>query len=144
MRSPWGNRLQSGRPDGGRGSRGHPCRLPRRHPRPSDCGSVTAEFATVVPAVLLVLACCLGALQVVGQQVRLTDAAADAARSLSRGDTVDRAAGLVRQAVKGASMTPERRGEFVCVNLRAPSSFGAFAAFGLTLRAGSCALGGGR
>ena len=144
MRSPWGNRLQSGRSDDGRGSRGHPCRLPRRHPRPSDCGSVTAEFATVVPAVLLVLACCLGALQVVGQQVRLTDAAADAARSLSRGDTVDRAAGLVRQAVKGASMTPERRGEFVCVNLRAPSSFGAFAAFGLTLRAGSCALGGGR
>ena len=144
MRSPWGNRLQSGRPDDGRGSRGHPRRLPRRHPRPSDRGSVTAEFATVVPAVLLVLACCLGALQVVGQQVRLTDAAADAARSLSRGDTVDRAAGLVRQAVKGASMTPERRGEFVCVNLRAPSSFGAFAAFGLTLQARSCALGGGR
>ncbi|MDQ1576828.1 MAG: hypothetical protein QOH55_1978, partial [Microbacteriaceae bacterium] len=40
-------------------------------------GSVTAEFAAVVPAVLLVLAACLGGIQVVGQQVRMTDAAAD-------------------------------------------------------------------
>ncbi|TFC81785.1 pilus assembly protein [Cryobacterium cheniae] len=134
MRSRWG----SHRPARPRTARVSACR-----PGPGDRGSVTAEFATVVPAVLLVLACCLGALQVVGQQVRLTDAAADAARSLSRGDSVDRAAGLVRQAVRGASMTPERRGEFVCVNLSVPSSFGAFAAFGLTLRAGSCALGGG-
>ena len=134
MRSPWGSR----RPERPRTARFSRCR-----PGSSDRGSVTAEFATVVPAVLLVLACCLGALQVVGQQVRLTDAAADAARSLSRGDSVDRAAGLVQRAVQGASMTPERRGEFVCVDLRAPSSFGAFAAFGLTLRAGSCALGGG-
>ncbi|TFC93339.1 TadE family type IV pilus minor pilin [Cryobacterium sp. TMT3-29-2] len=133
MRSPWGSR----RPDPGPG--------PGPDPDPGHCdrGSVTAEFATVVPAVLLVLAICLGALQVVGQQVRLTDAAADAARSLARGDSVGRAAGLVQQAVQGASMTPERRGEFVCVNLSAPSSFAAFAAFGLTLRAGSCALGGG-
>ena len=113
-------------------------------PGPCDRGSVTAEFATLVPAVLLVLACCLGALQVVGQQVRLTDAAADAARSLSRGDSVDRAAGLVDRAVSGASLTPERQGEFVCARLSAPSAFAPFAAFGLTLRAGSCALGGGQ
>ena len=140
MRSPWGSRRPAGHPDADLNPRPDPG--PRdEHTR--DRGSVTAEFATVVPAVLLVLALCLGALQVVGQQVRLTDAAADAARSLARGDSVGRAAGLVHQAVQGASMTPERRGEFVCVNLSAPSSFGAFAAFGLTLRAGSCTLGGG-
>ena len=139
MRSPWGSR----RPDPGPGPGPGPDPDPGHCDCDCDRGSVTAEFATVVPAVLLVLAICLGALQVVGQQVRLTDAAADAARSLARGDSVGRAAGLVQQAVQGASMTPERRGEFVCVNLSAPSSFAAFAAFGLTLRAGSCALGGG-
>jgi hypothetical protein len=123
MPSPWGSR--------------RPCRLHRER------GSVTAEFAAVVPAVLLVLACCLGAIQVVGQQVRLTDAAADAARSLARGDSADRAAGLVHRAVAGASMAPDRRGEFVWVRFSAPSAFGPFAALGLTLTAGSCALAGG-
>ena len=130
MRSAWGSRRRAG-PRGVR-------------PGTPDRGSVTAEFATVVPAVLLVLACCLGALQVVGQQVRLTDAAADAARSLSRGDSVDRAAGLVDRAVAGASLTPVRQGEFVCARLSAQSSFAPFAAIGLTLHAGSCALGGGQ
>ncbi len=108
-----------------------------------DTGSVTAEFATVIPAVMLVLACCLGAVQVVGQQVRLTDAAADAARALARGDGADRAADLARQSVGGASLTTEQRGEFVCARLSVPSAFGPFAAFGLTVKAGSCALAGG-
>ncbi|TFC86800.1 hypothetical protein E3T24_06170 [Cryobacterium sp. TmT2-59] len=123
MPSPWGSRP-----------------VPRHT---GERGSVTAEFATVVPAVLLVLACCLGAVQVVGQQVRLTDAAAGAARSLARGDSTDRAAGLVDRAVPGTSLTSERRGEFVCVRLSVPSAFSPFAAFGLTLTAGSCALAGG-
>ncbi|TFC94547.1 MULTISPECIES: TadE family protein [Cryobacterium] len=145
MHSAWGSRRcwrrsHDGSVSGDRRS-GRACGV---RPGPRDRGSVTAEFATVVPAVLLVLACCLGALQAVGQQVRLTDAAADAARSLSRGDSVDRATGLVHRAVPGAALTPERQGEFVCVRLSAPSSFGPFAAFGLTLQAGSCALGGGQ
>lgn len=108
-----------------------------------DEGSVTAEFAMVLPAVVLVLVCCLGAVQVVGQQVRLTDASADAARALARGDGADRAANLVRQSVDGASLATEQRGEFVCASLSAPSAFGPFAAFGLTVEAGSCALAGG-
>lgn len=108
-----------------------------------DDGSVTAEFAAVIPAVMLVLGCCLGAVQVVGQQVRLTDAAADAARSLARGDGAERAAGLVRRSVGGVSFRTEWRGEFVCARLSAPSAFGPFAAFGLTVAAGSCALAGG-
>lgn len=97
----------------------------------------------VLPAVVLVLGCCLGAVQVVGQQVRMTDAAADAARSLARGDDTVRAAGLVGRAVAGASFAAERRGEFVCARLAAPSSFAPFAGLGLTVEAGSCALAGG-
>lgn len=106
-------------------------------------GSVTAEFAAVLPAVLVVLACCLGAVQVVGQQVRMTDAAADAARSLARGDGADRAAGLVHRSVGEVVFGTERRGEFVCASLSAPAAFAPFAALGLTVAAGSCALAGG-
>ncbi|WP_129590349.1 TadE family type IV pilus minor pilin [Cryobacterium aureum] len=104
-------------------------------------GSTTAEFATALPAVVLVLACCLGAVQVIGVQVRLTDAAATAARVLARGDSTARAAGLVHRAVAGASLAPERRGEFVCAGVvaRAPGIFA-----GLTLEAVSCALAGGQ
>lgn len=103
-------------------------------------GSVTAEFATVLPAVLVVLAGCLGAVQVVGQQVRLTDAAGSVARLLARGESADHAAGLL--GGQGASVSHERVGEFVCARLTAPSGFTPFAAAGLTLDARACALAG--
>ena len=75
---------------------------------------VTAEFATVIPAVMLVLACCLGGLQLAAQQLRLQDAAAalreawPAARR--RGGTA-RAA----QLVAGATIARSDRGGMVCV-----------------------------
>ena len=48
---------------------------------------MTAEFAVALPAIALVLAACLASVQLVGQHVRLTDAAADAARALGRGES---------------------------------------------------------
>ncbi len=105
-----------------------------------DRGSVTAEFAAALPAVLVVLACCLGAVQVVGQQVRLTDAAADVARLLARGDGAGPASGLLAAVAPGTALAEERQGEFVCARLTAPSAFAPFAAAGLTLAARSCAL----
>ncbi|TFB93977.1 hypothetical protein E3O25_04175 [Cryobacterium sp. TMT1-3] len=104
-------------------------------------GSTTAEFATALPAIVLVLACCLGAVQVVGVQVRLTDAAASAARALARGESAGRASGLVQSAVTGARLSSDRRGEFVCARVRAQGLPGIFAV--LTLEAQSCALAGG-
>jgi hypothetical protein len=95
-----------------------------------------------MPAVVLVLVCCLGAVQVVGVQVRLTDAAAVAARALARGDSAGRAAGLVSLAVSGANLSPERRGEFICARVTATGLPGVFT--GLTLEAHSCALAGGQ
>lgn len=85
---------------------------------PDDRGSVTAELAVALPAVVLVLAFCIGAVGVAGQQVRLQHAAAQAAREAGR-----------RQA-----------DEIVCVTLteRAAPPLGA-----LTLSARSCAPGGG-
>ena len=99
-------------------------------------GSVTAEFAAVIPAVLVVLLLCLGGVQVSGQQVRLADAAAQTARSLARGDGLAQATALARQLVGGAAVSMDQRGDAVCVRLSAPG------ALGITVTAGSCALGG--
>lgn len=156
MRSPWGepcDALVAAAPlqlswlrgaAGRRGGRGPAfTRFHDAFTRCHDRGSVTAEFATVIPAVVLVLGCCLGSVQVVGQHIRLIDAAADAARAMARGDGVERAASLTQQAVNGASFDWEQRGEFVCARLGAPSAFGPFALFGLTADASSCALAGG-
>jgi hypothetical protein len=104
---------------------------------------VTAEFAALVPAVLLVLTCCLGAVQVVGQQVRMTDAAADGARSLARGDDSGRAVSHVQQSVGEVGFSSARAGDFICVRLSAPASFGPAALIGVTVAARGCALAGG-
>lgn len=96
-----------------------------------------------MPAVLLVLAFCLGGVQIVGQQLRLTDAAADAARSLARGDDGALAAARVHQAVGTARMSTENSGEFVCVRLSSAAAFGPAAFVGFTVGARGCALAGG-
>jgi len=102
----------------------------------AERGSVTAEFAAVIPAVLVVLLLCLGGVQVSGQQVRLADAAAQAARSLARGDGLVHATALARQLVGGAIVSADQRGDAVCARLSAPG------ALGITVTAASCALGG--
>lgn len=48
---------------------------------------VTAEFAVVLPAVVLVLALSLGALGLAWDQIRCVDAARSGARAASRGDS---------------------------------------------------------
>lgn len=112
----------------------------RRH---GQAGSVTAEFAVVLPVVVLVLAGCLGAVQVASQQVRLFDAAADAARTLARGDPVALAAQRVNRMLPTAEMATSRSGDFVCAELSAPAGAGPLALAGLRIRASSCALAGG-
>ncbi|WP_244857731.1 TadE family type IV pilus minor pilin [Agromyces archimandritae] len=101
---------------------------------------MTAEFAVALPAVALVLAACLAAVQLVTAQVRLTDAAADAARALGRGEAAASAAALVERMVGGAALAERREGEFVCATVTAGGG-GLFAA--VELRADSCALAGG-
>jgi hypothetical protein len=95
---------------------------------------VAAEFAVVLPAVVVVLACCLSAMQVAGQQLRLQDAAALAARSAARDDGT----GVAARLVPGSTVSRWTDGELECVTLTAP------AVLGLELAASSCAAGGGR
>ena len=104
-------------------------------------GSVTAEFATVVPAVVLVLACCLASVQLAGQQLQLQDAAADAARSLARGGSASAALGHV--SVPGVRLAQSSSGDMLCVTLSARSRVPLGTLLGITLRARSCALAGG-
>ncbi|HEX5860137.1 MAG TPA: TadE family type IV pilus minor pilin [Microbacterium sp.] len=110
--------------------------------RPSDDrGSVAAEFAVALPAIVLALALGVGALATAAQQVRLQDAAADAARLVARGESDGRARSAVDQAVRNAAAAIERRGDLVCVT--ASSSVRAGGVLPLRLSAMSCALAGG-
>jgi len=108
--------------------------------RRDDRGSVTAEFAVVLPAVVLVLVLGASLLGACGRQVRLQDAAADAARLVARGESVSRASATVGDAVAGARAAVSHRGDLVCV--RASASAGV-PLVPLALHADSCALAGG-
>ncbi|WP_029146387.1 TadE family type IV pilus minor pilin [Microbacterium luticocti] len=110
-----------------------------------DRGSVTAEFAVALPAVVLVLALGAGVLGACGRAVRLQDATADAARLVARGEPAARAQALVAAAVGGARTRVTPRGELVCVEASAPATApGGVPLPAPALRASSCALAGGK
>lgn len=83
---------------------------------------MSAEVAVTLPTIALVLAACLAGLQRGRLQVRLQDAAADAARMLARGESFAAAAGLAGSRVPGsrASSSAGPHG-VVCVRLSAPA-----------------------
>ncbi|MGO1411440.1 MAG: TadE family type IV pilus minor pilin [Microbacterium sp.] len=102
-------------------------------------GSVTAELAVALPAVVVVVTLAVGALTCAAAQVRLQDGAADAARLVARGDEA-RADGVVAGAVDGATHSVARSGDLVCVTALADAQFGPVS---VPLTARSCALDGG-
>lgn len=112
--------------------------MTRRH---GDRGSVTAEFAVVVPAVILVVALTAGTLSAAGRQVRLEQAAAQAARVVARGEGSDRAAAVVAAIAGAASTSVRDEGELVCVEVTVSTALPLPLP---PLRAVSCALAGGR
>ncbi|NIJ04242.1 TadE family type IV pilus minor pilin [Frigoribacterium faeni] len=102
-----------------------------------DDGSVAAEFAVVLPAVLAVVALAVGAVGAASQSVRLADAAAVAARQTARGD-----AGAVPVTVAalapGARVASSVDGAVLCLSLTRPVSLGPLSGV-VTLSARSCA-----
>jgi Flp pilus assembly protein TadG len=110
----------------------------RRRGLGDDRGSVVAEFAVALPAVALVLLLGAGTLGACARQVRLQDAAADAARLIARGEPEAKAWALIDSAVPGASASTERRADLVCVTAASSAS-----PLPLALNATSCALEGG-
>ena len=109
----------------------------------SERGSVAAEFAVAMPAVLLVLATALGGLQVAGLQLQAQDAAADAARSYARGDSAGSVAARLSRQIPGARVVRFARGDLVCARVTAAPA-GPIARLGIRVSATSCALSGGR
>ncbi len=106
----------------------------------ADRGSATAEFAVVVPAVVLLIALTAGSLAAAGRHVRLEQAAAQAARLAARGESDARVAGIVAAVAGGADFSVDRDGDLVCITTTTSA--------GLplplpALRARSCALGAG-
>ncbi len=106
-----------------------------------DRGSVAAELAVALPAVVLTLLLGAGAVGATAQQVLLQDAASDAARLLGRGESLSAAESIIASAVAGARMGERREGDLVCVAASVEASVGAVLRIPLT--ATSCALAGG-
>ena len=93
---------------------------PRPRPWRGDGGSVSAEFAVALPVIVLVLAVCLAAVQTVGRQVVLADAAGRAARALGRGEDPAAVLAAAGPILAGARLSTATEGGLVCVLLSAP------------------------
>ncbi|MFV0320306.1 MAG: TadE family type IV pilus minor pilin [Microbacterium sp.] len=107
-----------------------------------DRGSVTAEFAIVLPVLVLLIVFGVGALGATSARVRLEDAAADAARLVARGDDPAAAHAAVGRAADGARLHVARHDGLVCVT--ASAAVRVLGALVVPVQAGSCALDGGR
>lgn len=104
--------------------------------RHDERGSVTAEFAVVMPAILAVLALVLGGIMLAGRRIELVSASAELARLEARGD-IGLAAERERRLPRGTNVSRERTGQLLCVNLRAAPGSGILSVLGISAR--SCA-----
>lgn len=83
-------------------------------------GSVTAETAVVLPAVVVVLAAALWAVAAVGAHLECVDAARTGARAASRGEPLERVRGdVLAVAPPGASVVVSRTAEVTRVEVSA-------------------------
>ena len=109
--------------------------------RDAERGSVAAELALALPAVVLTLLLGAGALGAAAQQVTLQDAVADAARLLGRGESDAAANAAFAASAGGASMSSQARGDLICVSGQLDTQIGRL--ISIPLSASSCALAGG-
>ncbi|MEV2269189.1 TadE family type IV pilus minor pilin [Nonomuraea africana] len=81
-------------------------------------GSVTAETAAVLPALMVVLAAALWAVTVVNAQLRCVDAARTGARAAARGEPITQVQELARSvAPQGAQIDIRRGAEMTSVQV---------------------------
>jgi Flp pilus assembly protein TadG len=86
--------------------------------RRSDAGTVTAETAVVLPALVVVLVFALWSVMAVTAQLRCVDAARVGARALARGDAPASAVAAARAAAPaGARVVITRSGDLVAVDV---------------------------
>lgn len=99
-------------------------------------GSVTAELVVALPAVILVLAACLGGVRLGMQTMLAQDAAAVAARSLARGDGDARAIARAAAVAPGVTVSFSRHDGLVCASAALPGG----APLPLTVTGTACSL----
>ncbi len=97
-------------------------------------GTVTAEFAVALPAVLVVLGLVLGGVTLVTQRLSLTSAAGDVSRLEARGDH-DLAAARLEALPGNIDVERNETGGLLCVTLRAAPGRGILSELAITARA---------
>ena len=110
----------------------------------ADDGSVTLEFVTVLPAVLVIVAAVLGGFQLIVQQMRVADAASSAARLLGRGDDAGAAEAVSKLLGGQAELSSRVDGRFVCATVAASAGSGSSLIAAIPVASTTCALGGGQ
>lgn len=84
----------------------------------NEDGMVTAETAVALPVLVAVTLAMVWLLTLGVAQMKVTDAAREAARALARGETVERAVQLAEQAAPGSAVTVENADGMVVVTVR--------------------------
>lgn len=110
----------------------------------ADRGSVTLEFVTVLPAVLMIVAAVLGSFQLIVQHMRVADAASSAARLLGRGDDAGAGETVTKLLGGEAQLSSRSDGRFVCATVTVAVVAGPFAIAAIPVASTTCALGGGQ
>lgn len=81
-------------------------------------GMVTAETAVALPVLVAVTLAMVWLLTLGVAQMKVTDAAREAARALARGEPADRAAALAERAAPGATVTIQAEAGMVVVTVQ--------------------------
>lgn len=101
-----------------------------------DRGSVTAEFAVVMPAVMGAMLVMLAAFSIQVQKFELSQQAAIAARAFGRGEPLE----LIESWFKGKVQVEfEQRGQLLCATALRKVAFLGFAAAPIPIAAEHCA-----
>lgn len=95
-----------------------------------DRGTVTAEFAIVLPAALLVLGLVIGGVLLASHRIALTSAAADLARLEARGDEAG-AEERRSELPDGVSVSRRTSGGLLCVRLSSAPGDGLLSRVGI-------------
>lgn len=103
----------------------------------SERGAVTAEFAIVLPAVVLVLGIVIGAVMLAAHRTGLVSAAGEIARLEARGDS-ELAEQRLSSLGTGVDVKRSDDGALHCVTLSSAPASGALHAVGITGR--GCAV----
>lgn len=112
---------------------------PRLSPWPfvrEERGSVTAEFAIVLPLVVGVLGLVIAAISLASHSIGLVSLSAEVARLEARGDSLQ-ASNVLGRAMPGTRVARENEGGLLCVTMRAQPAKGLLS--GITISATSCA-----